>query len=248
MFAQPGHDPIRPRNRDQTDRRHYPRGSAENEIDLSNYISSNPNQLLGADVNEDAPSEQDDTAIQSSTGVPEPVVPCSYLKDQVGNLSNNRNAQPRLKALMDASAESDEAITTEYGKWLLIDEVLLAIASVAMAISSIRGPSRSFSIIPPRDMEVCCQYAVTLHQLQLDKAVRRRSPMIVPYLGQAFHTVLLVIELDEKDEVVINVLDSRFWTFEKHQREEVLEAAWAATRVSGWCEGGTEPKVPKYAT
>jgi hypothetical protein len=149
---------------------------------------------------------------------------------------------------MNASAESDEAITTEYGKWLLIDEVLLAIASVAMAISSIRGPSRGFSIIPPRDMEVCCQYAATLHQLQLDKAVRCRSPMIVPYLGQAFHTVLLVIELDEKDEVVINVLDSRFWTFEKHQREEVLEAAWAATRVSGWFEGGTEPKVPKYAT
>jgi hypothetical protein len=165
--------------------------------------------------------------------------PCQTFHRLLRNLDNNNDNQAWIK-------EVKIEIEADYNKWLRIEDVLLPIASVTMAISSAQTPKAGFSILNSRDFSTF-ELASRGIEAQLAPAIRAGSPMIVPFINSQ-HIVLLVLFFNEFQQFSITVLDSKQFEYTKKNRNNIYEAAWELVRLSNWGKDNTKFEKPDFAT
>ncbi|KAF2180068.1 hypothetical protein K469DRAFT_293911 [Zopfia rhizophila CBS 207.26] len=161
----------------------------------------------------------------SRPGLLDGSAPCDYFRRSKERLFEDKRISTWL-----AEFKSSVDLTTELGQWLLEEEVLLAIASVTLGITEVQSERDGFSILPNFEVQFC---AMPENDEPLEPAIRFGRPMIVS-LNHNHHIVLLVLQLNQQQNPIISVVDSRDWHHDMQDRTQIYGTALAMLRRSKW--------------
>ncbi|KAJ4335265.1 hypothetical protein N0V95_008950 [Ascochyta clinopodiicola] len=155
--------------------------------------------------------------------------PCVYVKEQLAALLSDEDTCQRLGSL-----RSEVSASTEAGRWLLNEEVALAIASVTLAITSIQDVRKGFCAVSGTDVQACYRTDQKHRQdIVLQAAPRFGRPMFVPVVEDN-HTVLSVVQFNRNDEMTVSILDSKAAHYTRAARIRVFNMVMATAEGMAW--------------
>lgn len=151
----------------------------------------------------------------------------------------------RCESLLKELREKD--VTRKIGKWLTGVEVSLAIASITQAITAIEMPTGGLSTINQLPVESSFSDDTFL---AVEPIIRFGRPLLVP-VTYYNHTVLLIIQFEERRGLTISILDSKAVHYDKYQRDQIFKAAQRLIRNWDWGRHSTdaaqEVELPPHA-
>ncbi|CAN9132980.1 unnamed protein product [Alternaria alternata] len=152
--------------------------------------------------------------------------PCAQFHGRLNEILENEEIKTQLKAFRDY-----KNLTTVFGQWLEDEELSLAIASVTIAITNAQQDYlRGFGFIAQTHVEL-----IKNNVPGAMRTPRPGRPLLVPVHVEE-HFVLLVIQLDDKNEPEFSVLDSKAYHITPDGRTEIHEWAWKFVLESMWLE------------
>ncbi|KAF1993670.1 hypothetical protein P154DRAFT_588402 [Amniculicola lignicola CBS 123094] len=170
--------------------------------------------------------------------------PCGYYTTAVADLRKRKDVRAWIRSSQALNKYQEAQITSEKGKWLGLGEVLLAIASVTLAITETQIIEGGFSIINSYEIATCATPGEKALPLPVSRFGR---PLIIPLLHYS-HLILVVVQLNRYDDITISIVDSRFWHNDRGGRQQVYEYAVRIIRSSNWYRRIlTNPQIPETA-
>ncbi|KAF2199899.1 hypothetical protein GQ43DRAFT_99157 [Delitschia confertaspora ATCC 74209] len=129
-------------------------------------------------------------------------------------------------------ATPDKGTFDQGGLELLdLEQVVLAIASVVLAINKPYGPiDRGFGILLSRDINSCL---IPEDKRNLDPVIQFGRPLLVPIYKNG-HFVLFILQLNKKQSPTLSIVDSRPWHYDRQEREQIYGACLAILKRSQW--------------
>ncbi|ORX95697.1 hypothetical protein BCR34DRAFT_607869 [Clohesyomyces aquaticus] len=161
--------------------------------------------------------------------LPQKFKECAYFRKEIEALLEENGASAWLDGLRNAE-DNDTLVPSTEGQYVREDEVHLCIASVVLAITERQSMKGGFSMMGINNLSLCQFKEYTG---PIGHATRFGRPMLLPLVHEN-HTVLVVMQLDEKRRPHLSVVDSRIWQYPKEHRQMVYAKALKILMRSAW--------------
>ncbi|KAF2020092.1 hypothetical protein BU24DRAFT_489925 [Aaosphaeria arxii CBS 175.79] len=168
--------------------------------------------------------------------------PSAHLTSEFKRLREDESAKEWVQLL-----ESKLKTRRHEGRWLHDDEVTLAIASVTAAINHNAAMEQGLSMMGITDYRSCGIHDENAMDF-IQPDIRFGRPKIFPIVHRD-NFFLVVAYLNNKDEIVISILDSQSWRLEGVQaRERVFQIALRIIQKTNWLRNISNfPEWPQHA-
>ncbi|KAF1948891.1 hypothetical protein CC80DRAFT_554006 [Byssothecium circinans] len=166
--------------------------------------------------------------------------PCQKLRQAIDSKLQDQKVAKDLKTIRAPPLE----VSMEQTLYLRLDEIVLAIASLTLAITKNGNGREGFSHVTMTAVQACADWTDESSHL-LNGVSGNGRPLLVPIV-YFNHAVLIVIQYDDQKVPTISIVDSRSYHYTREHRQTLYQIAIRLiTKLNN--PDSTNPPIPSAA-